>query len=103
MVLPPPNGMPGMDPMGGGAPEPDPTGGMAEEIMLMAEDVRRATEEQDNLLTNPVYPPWYDEKDYPKPEPGRLLTTARPLESEHAPVKSRIADHPKDARRQVTD
>src|SRR5690606_30536483 len=102
MVLPPPNGMPGMDPMGGGAPEPDPTGGMAEEIMLMAEDVRRAIEEQVNLLTNPVYPPWYDEKDYPKPEPGRMLTIARRLESEYAPLRSRIADDLKAARMDVS-
>ena len=77
---------------------PDPLGFDPEMILQMGEQVRKAIEAQTELLTTPQYPPWYDKNDYPKPEPGKMLSKARQLEAEFAPLRSRIAADLKTAR-----
>lgn len=60
-----------------------------------------ATEDAESLVKQPSYAPWYRKADYPKPKPAAILTKARNLEAEYAPLRARIAEDLKIARMDI--
>ncbi len=75
---------------------PPETGDLDVATMLLAVDTLLA--EPEIPVHEPRYAPWYRKQDYPKPEPGKIITKARSLEAEYAPLRSRIAEDLKIAR-----
>jgi len=85
--MPPDTGVP-LTPDAIMSPEPpDP-----EAVFALFAQVQEEIERQANEMVKPLYPKWYREKDYPKPDPKKLFTRIRQLEDEFAPLRRRIAE-----------
>lgn len=54
--------------------------------------VKGAIDAQVELLTTPLYPRWYNEKDYPKPDPGEAFSKVKVLEGEFGAVRTQIQE-----------
>lgn len=54
--------------------------------------VQEAIDAQIELLTTPLYPRWYKESDYPKPEPDASLTQVKTLEGEFSSLRTQIRE-----------
>ena len=99
MVMPP-MGPPPDPMMGGPAAMPmGPSPMMDPELLLqMGQAVRQAMEAQAEQMLRPSYPKWYDPKHFPKPDAGAVLTKARALEAEFAPLRARMQEEVESAR-----
>ena len=85
-----------MDPM------MDPMAMLDPEQMLRVEQaVKQAIDDQVAALTTPMYPPWYREEDYPKPDKGKIIAKARQLETAFAPLREQIREDYELARQEV--
>lgn len=52
--------------------------------------VQEAIDSQVALLTTPMYPRWYKDSDYPKPDPGEALSIVKRLEGEFGGLRNQI-------------
>lgn len=54
--------------------------------------VQAAIDSQIEAMTKPMYPRWYREKDYPKPDPGKAFSKVKNLEGEFGAVRNQITE-----------
>lgn len=54
--------------------------------------VQDAIKAQVDFITKPIYPRWYKESDYPKPEPGAAYSHVIDIEAQFGPLRNQIAD-----------
>lgn len=101
--MPPGEGAPGAGAPPGGAPQgPSPSPGLPlmdptqlYETMLK---IQAAIEAQAEQMLQPIYPPWYNPDDYPKPQPEQALAKVTNLAADFAPYRRRVLDDLRSAR-----
>lgn len=78
--------------MAGPAAGGEPTAGNPQDVQFydMLLGLQQQLEDEWNTSNKPMYAPWYDEKDYPKPDKAAMLTKAQSLETDFAELRRRI-------------